>query len=130
MRKHPGLLCCLGALLALAGCDNPDRLLRGLQDDISAYAAEPNSAQAQKIEAGFTRLDDEIAGLRERGNKADADRLARQTDALRVQYAAAQMSDGWQKVKDAATGVGEAFRQAGQSIGEAFKAGGRDQEQE
>jgi hypothetical protein len=118
----------LGMLFVLPACDNPDRMLRALQDDISAYAASPTPAEAENIQAGFARLDGEITRLRYGGNTAEARSLARQTDSLRAQFAAAQVTAGLQKAGETVRGVGEAFRQAGQSIGEVFKgdADGQD----
>jgi len=110
----------LGLLSVLSACDNPDRMLRDVRDGISAYAADPTSAEAQEVEAGFDRLNEEVARLREGGHTAEAQSLARQTDSLRAQFAAAQMAAGLQKAGEAARGIGEAFRHAGQSIGEAF----------
>lgn len=111
------------ALLGLPACDNPQNTVRQLQDDISAYAAEPTRERAAKIEEGFARLKKQIIRSVESGDNEGARSLNRQSDALRAQYAAASVGAGLQKVQEAALGVGEAFRQAGKSIGEAFKDG-------
>lgn len=115
--------CALVFLLAVSACDSPQRTLQQLQNDISAYAADPTPERADKIEAGFDRLKSQIGRLVQSGDDEAAKSLNRQSDALRAQYVAASMGAGLLKVQEAARGVGEAFRQAGQSIGETFKDG-------
>ena len=69
----------------------------------------------------FTRLDGQIGQLRESGDAAGADALAKQRDALQAQYVAAQMTASLLRAKDAAAGIGEAFRKAGEAFGQAIK---------
>ncbi len=111
----------VAALLVLPSCDKPQDTLKALQSDVSAYAANPSDEAAAKIDANFTRLDGQIAKLREGGDAAGADASARQRDALQAQYAAARMTASLLRAKEAAVGVGEAFRKAGEALGQAIK---------
>jgi len=108
-------------LLVLPACDKPQDTLKALQTEVSAYAANPSDEAAAKIDGNFTRLDAQIAKLREGGDAAGADALSNQRDALQAQYAAARMTASLLKAKAAAVGVGEAFRKAGEALGQAMK---------
>ena len=66
-------------------------------------------------------MDEQIAKLRQDGKAAEADTLAQQKAALQTQYAAARMTASLLKAKEAAAGVGEAFRKAGEAFGEALQ---------
>jgi len=124
MKKRTRLLTLLAAAMFTAflpGCGGPQDTLQTLQTEVSAYASNPSDDAAVKIEANFTRLDDQIAKLRQDGKTAEADKLSQQQGALQAQYAAARMTASLLKAKEAATGVGEAFRKAGEAFGEAFK---------
>jgi uncharacterized lipoprotein YajG len=109
------------ALLVLPSCDRPQDTLNALQTEVSAYASNPSDEAAAKIDENFTRLDAQIAKLREGGDVAGANALAKQRDALQAQYAAARMTASLLKAKEAAASVGEAFRKAGEAFGEALK---------
>ena len=114
--------------LVLAGCDQPQDTLQTLQTEVSAYASKPSDEAAAKIDANFTKLDQQIAGLRESGKADDATSLANQRDALQAQYAAARMTASLLKAKEAAANVGEAFRKAGDAFGQALMGGSTNQE--
>jgi len=112
----------------LSACDQPEDTLQTLQEEISAYATSPTDEAAAKIDANFGRLETQISQVREGGDAAEADRLVQRRDALQTQYAAARMTASLLKAKEAAAGVGEAFRKAGEVFGQAIKGGsGGDQ---
>jgi uncharacterized lipoprotein YajG len=108
-------------MVFLPGCEKPQDTLKTLQTEVSAYASNPSDEAAAKIENNFTRLDEQIAKLRQDGKATEADTLAQQKSALQTQYAAARMTASLLKAKEAAAGVGEAFRKAGEAFGEALQ---------
>jgi hypothetical protein len=109
------------ALLALAGCDSPERTSTSLRRDLDAYSQKPEAATAARIEADFVRLAGQIDELRAAGRQGEADTWQQELDALRLRFAAAKMAGNIQNMKQAAENLGQAFRQAGQTLGEAFK---------
>jgi Spy/CpxP family protein refolding chaperone len=116
------------AAAGLSGCDSPQGTLRALQTGISAYASAPTDEAAANIDANFSKLDGQIGNLRQDGKTGEADNLARQRDALQAQYAAARITAGLLKAKEAAATAGEAFRQAGEAFGQALKSGSTNNE--
>lgn len=108
-------------MMIWSGCAKPQDILQTLQTEVSAYASKPSDEAAAKIEADFERLDEEIAKLRQDGQTARADDLAQQEAALQAQFLAARMTVSLLKAKEAAQGIGEAFRKAGQAFGEALQ---------
>jgi len=124
MKPLPRLLTLAVAAMVLIfspGCERPQDTLKTLQVEVSAYASNPSDEAAAKIEANFTSLDEQIAKLRQDGKATEADTMAQQKAALQTQYAAARMTASLLKAKEAAVGVGEAFRKAGEAFGEALK---------
>lgn len=116
------ILALIIAALAVAGCDSAQRTADTLQKQIAAYPTAPSPEAADKIEQSFDRLDQEIEGLRSAGKTSEAESLEQQRQNLQAQYLAARMTEGLQKMKQAAEGFGSALRQAGESFGEAIKA--------
>ncbi len=110
------------ASLVVAGCDSTHRTADTLQKEIAAYPSDPSAGAAEKIERSFDLLDREIEELRSAGKSPEAESLEQQRQNLQAQYIAARMTEGLQKMKQAAEGLGTAFRQAGETIGEAIKA--------
>ena len=115
------LLMAVAVMILLPGCGKPEDLPKTLQAEVSAYASKPSDEAAAKIEAGFQRLDEQIEKLRQDGLTGEADDLAQQRAVLQTQFLAARMTASLLKAKEAAKGIGEAFRQAGQAFGEAFQ---------
>ena len=119
--KAPVLFVMLATLLA-AGCDSPRNTVESLQREIGAYSGDPSEAASDRIDNLFARLDGQIAKLREAGRTEQAADFSRQRDALQAQFATARLTATLLKAKQAAEGLGEAFRQAGESLGEALRA--------
>ncbi len=114
-----GLLGC-ALLVLLPGCDSPQKTADTLRRDIAAFPAAPDAEASRKIEENLSRLQVQIDKLRSAGKDAEANGWQQELTSLQIQYAGARVGAGLQKAKQAADGIGEAFRQAGQSIGEAF----------
>ena len=108
-------------LLLLAACDSPKKTLDGLQNEIAAYSIEPTPDAEQKIEAGFEKLDADIAKLNETGKATEAAALQRQVDTLRSRYDAARLAGSLQKARNAIQGFGQSVKNLGEQIGEVFK---------
>ena len=116
------ILALIIAALAVAGCDSAQRTADTLQKEIASYPSDPSAEGADKIEQSFDRLDQEIQQLRSAGKSREAESLEQQRQNLQAQYLAARMTEGLQKMKQAAEGFGSALRQAGDTFGEALKA--------
>jgi hypothetical protein len=108
-------------LLLLAACDSPKKTLDGLQNEIAAYSIEPTPDAEKKIEAGFEKLDADIAKLNETGKATEAAALQRQVDTLRSRYDAARLAGSLQKARNAIEGFGQSVKNLGLQIGETFK---------
>lgn len=108
-------------LLLLVACDSPQKTIKDLQRDIAAYSIEPTPVAEQKIEAGFEKLDSDIAKLNESGKTAEAAALQRQVDTLRSRYDTARLAGSLQKARHAIEGFGQSVKSLGQQIGEVFK---------
>ena len=126
--NRPIVLLTVLAVFSLSACEKPQNSLRVLQDDVSAYAANPSEEIAARIDAGFAALGTQIAKLRDRGKTAEAESIASQRDALQAQYAAARMTASLLKAKEAAVNVGQAFRKVGEALGQALKNASTNQE--
>jgi uncharacterized membrane protein YqiK len=108
-------------LLFLFACDSPKKTLDSLQREIAAYSIEPAPEAEQKIQAGFEKLDADIAKLNGSGKTAEAAALQRQVDTLRSQYDTARLAGSLQKARNAIQGFGESVKNLGEQIGEVFK---------
>jgi len=108
-------------LLLLAACDSPKKTLDALQNEIAAYSIEPTPDAEQKIEAGFEKLDSDIAKLNDSGKTAEAAALQRQVDALRSRYDSARLAGSLQKARNAIQGFGQSVKNLSEQIGEVFK---------
>lgn len=126
--NKPIVLLTVFTVICLSACEKPQDTLRELQDDVSAYAANPSDGIAARIDTGFAALDTQIAKLRDRGKTAEAESIASRRDALQAQYAAARMTASLLKAKEAAVNVGQAFRKVGEALGQALKNASTNQE--
>lgn len=126
--NKPIVLLTVFTVICLSACEKPQDTLRKLQDDVSAYAANPSDGIAARIDTGFAALDTQIAKLRDHGKTAEAESIASQRDALQAQYAAARMTASLLKAKEAAVNVGQAFRKVGEALGQALKNASTNQE--
>jgi hypothetical protein len=115
------LLTLLLPLLFLSACDSPKKTLDSLQREIAAYSIEPAPEAEQKIQAGFEKLDADIAKLKDSGKTAEAAELQRQVDNLRSQYDTARLAGSLQKARNAIQGFGQSVKNLGEQIGEVFK---------
>lgn len=115
------LLLILAPLLLLAACDSPKKTLDSLQREIAAYSIEPTPAAEQKIDAGFEKLDADIAQLKDSGKTAEAETLQRQVDGLRSRYDTVRLAGSLQKARHAIQGFGQSVKNLGEQIGEVFK---------
>jgi len=115
------LLTLLLPLLFLSACDSPKKTLDSLQREIAAYSIEPTPEAEQKIQAGFEKLDADIAKLKDSGKTAEAAELQRQVDNLRSQYDTARLAGSLQKARNAIQGFGQSVKNLGEQIGEVFK---------
>ena len=115
------LLTLLLPLLFLSACDSPKKTLDSLQREIAAYSIEPTPEAEQKIQAGFEKLDADIAKLNGSGKTAEAAALQRQVDTLRSQYDTARLAGSLQKARNAIQGFGQSVKNLGEQIGEVFK---------
>ncbi len=119
---NPRLLLVTLVALLVAGCDSPRSTVESLQREIGAYSADPSEAASDRIDNLFAQLNGQIAKLREAGRTEQAADFARQRDALQAQFATARLTATLLKAKQSAEGLGEAFRQAGESLGNALRA--------
>jgi predicted small secreted protein len=108
-------------LFLLAACESPKKTLDALQNEIAAYSIEPTPDAEQKIEAGFEKLDADIAKLNDSGKTAEAAALQRQVDALRSRYDTACLAGSLQKARNAIQGFGQSVKNLGEQIGDVFK---------
>lgn len=115
------LLTLLLPLIFLSACDSPKKTLDVLQREIAVYSIEPTPEKEQKIQAGFERLDADIAKLNDSGKSAEAAALQGQVDNLRSQYDAVRLASSLQKARNAIQGFGQSVKNLGEQIGEVFK---------
>ncbi|MBU3666130.1 MAG: hypothetical protein FGM15_09695 [Chthoniobacterales bacterium] len=107
--------------VVLSACDSPQSVIDALRRDIATYATAPTAEAAAAIDANFDLLDSRIAKLRASGRDQEAAAFANERDTLRAQYAAARVGASLQKARQAVEGLGEAFRQAGETLGGVLK---------
>lgn len=111
-----GLFC----LLALPGCDSPQRTVDTLQKEIAEYKAAPSDQKQIEIEKNLTRLEEQILNLEKKGD-ARARELKDQLSSLRSDYKAAKMARALQDAKNALQGFSEVIKDGAKTIQEAFK---------
>lgn len=109
------------AILVLAGCDSPKRTIDTLRKEIAEYKADPGDARQEKIEAEFARLDGQIDELEAKGKTSEANAFRSSAENLRADYRAARMVRTMREAQEAIKGIGDAFKEAGQTIGDVFR---------
>jgi uncharacterized lipoprotein YajG len=109
------------AALVLAGCDNPQNTVTTLNKDIARFRATPDDQTQMAIEQSFAKLDRQIADLEKKGKTTEAGTLRSQEATLRADYAAAKIARTVRDAANAIHGIGNAFKEAGQSIGDVFR---------
>lgn len=114
------LLCALAGCL-LTSCDSPDRTIGTLRKDLAAYKVEATAESQARIEAGFQKLDTQIADLKTKGRTAEAAIVESSAANLRADYRAARMAQTLKDAQSAIHSIGTAIKDAGKSIGDAFK---------
>ncbi len=105
----------------LAACDNPQRTVDDLRQQIATYKTAPTDTTQAAIEADLAKLDQHVDKLTSQGKTAEAAGLRATVANLRADYRAARMVRSLKDAQTAIQGIGEAIKDAGQSLGEAFK---------
>ncbi len=121
MSRLAALVLTATVLLGLAACENPQRTVDQLRQEIAAYKAEPTDATQAKIEADLATLDAQADKLAAQGKTAEAAGYRATAENLRADYRAARMLRTMKDAQSAIQGFGQAFKEAGQSIGDAFR---------
>lgn len=121
MKKLPLILAFALGLGLLVSCDSPENTVKTLTSEIEEFRARPSDQKQMTIDANFAKLDGQIQKLEADGKTAEASLLKSQRSNLRADYNAAKLARSVQDAKNAIEGIGNAFKEAGQSIGEAFR---------
>lgn len=114
-------------VLSLAGCDNPQRTIDGLRQEIAAFKAAPDDKKQAQIEANFAKLEQQIAQT-ESKDPTKADLLKRQYAGLQGDYQAAKLARTLNDAKNAIQGFGEALKEGAKSFSDSLKSSGTDAE--
>jgi predicted small secreted protein len=117
--KRISIALLVGAML-LVGCDNPQRTVASLRNEIAEFKTAPNAKKRAKIDDDFAKLERQIAERQQRGDPS-ADELRNQLVSLRSEYQAAKISKAVQDTRNAIQGFGEALKETARSVEEAFK---------
>ena len=118
--KRLGTLVVAVIALALAGCDNPQRTVDTLQNEITAFKTTPDEKKQLEIEQNLAKLEAQVEKLQKKGD-ARADELAKELTALRTDYQAAKMAKALEDAKKALQGFGEALKDGVKSVGDVFR---------
>jgi len=120
LMKRLGTLVVAVIALALAGCDNPQRTVDTLQNEITAFKTTPDEKKQLEIEQNLAKLEAQVEKLQKKGD-ARADELAKELTALRTDYQAAKMAKALEDAKKALQGFGEALKDGVKSVGDVFR---------
>jgi hypothetical protein len=110
-------------VFSLAGCDNPQRTVDKLRQEISEFKKAPDEKKQAQIDADFVKLEQQI-GQVETKNATQADLLKRQYAGLQGEYQAAKLAKTLNDAKNAIQGIGEAFKEGAKSFTDSFKSSG------
>lgn len=102
--------------LALTGCDSPSRTVDTTRKQIAEFSTAPDPKKQDAIESSLAKLDEEIAALEKKGDRATADRFRRDALSLRTDFQAAKVAAALKTATQAIQGIGEAFKDAGKTF--------------
>jgi len=105
----------------LVGCDTPESTIKSLRKDVQEYTTKPSEELSSQIDQKFQKLDEQIAQLEKSGRTSEAEVLQSQAADLGSQYQAAKVAGAVRNTQKAIQGIGEAFKDTGESIGNIFK---------
>lgn len=118
------LLAAAAALLLVAGCDSPKASVDAARKQLAAFQAAPDAEKQAALESTLDKLDTQIAALRNKGDRAQAEAFRQQASDLRTEFQAAKMARALNDAKNAIKGIGESLKEAGKSFTETFKNAG------
>ncbi len=78
------------AAVILTGCDSPAGMVREIRKNLDVFRASPNTAQLERLEKCFVRIDAVIKDLEAEEDFAQADLFRRQAMMLRHEYRASR----------------------------------------
>lgn len=108
-------------LIALAGCDSPSRTVESTRQKLAAFQAAPDAGKQTAVEASLAKLDGQVEQLYQKGDRAQADLFREQASGLRTDFQAAKIARAFSDAKNAIQGIGEAFKEAGESFSKTLK---------
>jgi hypothetical protein len=114
-------------VLAIAGCDSPQRTIDGLRKEIAEFKAAPDEKKQAQIEANFAKLEQQIVQM-ESKDSLKADLLKRQYAGLQGEYQAAKLARTLNDAKNAIQGFGDALKEGAKSFSDSLKSSGTDSE--
>ena len=74
----------------MTGCESPSDIVRDIRKNLDAFRASPNTADLDKLEKSFKRIDAVIKDLEAQEDWAQADLFRRQVMMLRPEYRASR----------------------------------------
>jgi predicted small secreted protein len=119
-RSKPVFIALLLSAVLIVGCDNPQRTVASLRQEIAEFRVAPDEKKRARIEEDFAKLERQVAE-RQQGGDPSAGELRDQLVSLRADYQAARMSKAVQDARSAIQGFGEALKETARSVEEAFK---------
>jgi predicted small secreted protein len=119
-RSKPVFIALLLSAVLIVGCDNPQRTVASLRQEIAEFRVAPDEKKRARIEQDFAKLERQVAE-RQQGGDPSAGELRDQLVSLRADYQAARMSKAVQDARSAIQGFGEALKETARSVEEAFK---------
>lgn len=93
-----------------------------LRKQVGVYASSPSVELEGKIAMNFEKWDEEILRMREKGEVGNAESMCQKRDELMVQYTAARMAAGINRIKNTIQGMGDIFQKAGEQMGEVIRS--------
>jgi hypothetical protein len=125
--SKPFSIALLLSAVLIVGCDNPQRTVTSLRQEIAEFRVAPDEKKRARIELDFAKLERQVAERQQRGDPS-VEELRDQLVALRADYQAARMAKAVQDARSAIQGFGEALKETARSVEEAFKNADTDSE--